>query len=153
MNSESGDTAAAYAATADGRELWEACSAPFPDFTPKTLFVSENGGATWTERKVPAGLGRAEDLLARLKRIDPGYAPDELKQAIKDYIAALKGAFTALAARHDSLRTRFDVREGQPVQVVEPSMEIPVTVVHAASPRRSSGTAAKRRRHARPSRR
>ena len=47
-------------------------------------------------------------------------------------IAALKRAFTALAARHDSLRTRFDVQKGQPVQVVEPSMEIPVTVVHAA---------------------
>jgi amino acid adenylation domain-containing protein/FkbM family methyltransferase len=48
-------------------------------------------------------------------------------------VAALKRAFTALAARHDSLRTRFDVQEGQPVQVVEPSVEIPVTVVDAAS--------------------
>ncbi|TMC89070.1 MAG: hypothetical protein E6J12_10250 [Chloroflexi bacterium] len=60
----SGDTAAAYAATADGRELWEACSASFLDFTPKTLFVSENGGATWVQKKLPAGLGRAADLVS-----------------------------------------------------------------------------------------
>ena len=52
--------------------------------------------------KVPAGLGRAEDLLARLKRIDPGYAPDELKQAITDYIAALKGAIDAAKAGRDT---------------------------------------------------
>jgi hypothetical protein len=42
--------------------------------------------------KVPPGLDRAEDLLARLKRIDTGYAPDDLKRAVTDYITAFERA-------------------------------------------------------------
>ena len=51
--------------------------------------------------KVPPGIGRAEDLLARLKRIDPGYAPDELKRAMADYIVALETDIDAFKAGRD----------------------------------------------------
>jgi photosystem II stability/assembly factor-like uncharacterized protein len=50
-----GNTAEAYTATSDGRELWQMCSASFPDFTPKTLYVSEDGGTNWVKRALPQG--------------------------------------------------------------------------------------------------
>ncbi len=53
-----GTTSAAYTTTSDGRELWQACGAAFPDFAPKTLFVSEDGGATWAKRVLPAVPGQ-----------------------------------------------------------------------------------------------
>jgi photosystem II stability/assembly factor-like uncharacterized protein len=48
-----GATAAAYTATANGRELWQLCTGTFPNFAPGSLFVSENGGATWSKRTLP----------------------------------------------------------------------------------------------------
>ncbi len=53
-----GETSVAYTATSDGRELWQACGAAFPDFAPKTLFVSEDAGATWAKRVLPAVPGQ-----------------------------------------------------------------------------------------------
>jgi len=47
---------------------------------------------------LPPGFDRAENLLSRLKRIDTGYAPDELKRATTDYINALEGAIYAAKA-------------------------------------------------------
>ncbi len=49
-------------------------------------------------QKLPPGFDRAENLLSRLKRIDTGYAPDELKRATTDYINALEGAIYAAKA-------------------------------------------------------
>jgi hypothetical protein len=48
--------------------------------------------------KLPPGVGRAEDLLSRLKAIDMGYAPDEMKQALSAYIVAFQNALDALKA-------------------------------------------------------
>jgi len=52
-----GETSEVYMASPDGTEVWEACSAKFPDDTPQTLYVSENGGVTWQKRLLPDGLG------------------------------------------------------------------------------------------------
>jgi len=52
--------------------------------------------------KVPAGIGRAEDLLSRLKAIDMGYAPDEMKQALSGYIVAFQNSLDALKAGRDT---------------------------------------------------
>lgn len=46
---------------------------------------------------------RAERFLKRLKEIDPGYAPAELKQALQDYIHALEKGMTAIKAGEDSV--------------------------------------------------
>ena len=46
-------------------------------------------------RSQPAGIAQMEDFLLRLKRIDPGHAPAEVKQALAGYIAALEAALTA----------------------------------------------------------
>src|SRR5256885_1993930 len=68
-----------------------------------TRAVARDWGTALRENdKVQPGLGRAEDLLARLKRIDTGYAPDELKSAVHDYIAALEGSIEAAKAGHDT---------------------------------------------------
>jgi len=47
-------------------------------------------------------------------------------------VPALERAFTALAGRHQSLRTRFEVQDGQPVQVVEPIVGLELTVREVA---------------------
>ena len=53
----SADTYANYVATSDGTELWHACGGAFPDLAPRTLFVSEDGGATWAQRSMVASPG------------------------------------------------------------------------------------------------
>ena len=40
---------------------------------------------------------------------------------------ALQASFDAIVARHETLRTRFDNREGYPVQVIEPAGRFPLT--------------------------
>jgi hypothetical protein len=52
--------------------------------------------------KLPSGVGRAEDLLSRLKTIDMSYAPDEMKQALSAYIVAFQNWLDALKAGHDT---------------------------------------------------
>jgi hypothetical protein len=52
-------------------------------------------------KKLPLGIERADDFLARLKRIDLNYAPDEFKRAIADFIAALEADINALKAGQD----------------------------------------------------
>ena len=53
----------AWVATADGNELWELCignpQATAPDFSDKVLYVSEDGGYTWSQ----AGTSRAGGTL------------------------------------------------------------------------------------------
>ena len=56
--------------------------------------------------KSPPGLERAGKYLARLKAIDNPYAPDDLKQALADYIAALNQIVQAGKAGGDT--TPFD---------------------------------------------
>lgn len=43
----------------------------------------------------PPGIAQFEDLLARLKRIEPGRAPDEVKEALANYISALEADINA----------------------------------------------------------
>ena len=56
--------------------------------------------------KSPPGLERAEKYLVRLKAIDNPYAPDDLKQALADYVAALNQIVQAEKAGGDT--TPFD---------------------------------------------
>ena len=49
-------------------------------------------------RSQPAGIAQMEDFLVRLKRIDTGHAPAEVKGALADYIAALEAALRAFRA-------------------------------------------------------
>ncbi len=49
-------------------------------------------------QKLPPGLPRAEELVRRLKALDPGLAPAECKQALRDYTAALEDSLDAMKA-------------------------------------------------------
>ncbi len=49
-------------------------------------------------RAQPAGIAQMDDFLVRLRRIDTGHAPAEVKQALADYIAALEAAIKAFRA-------------------------------------------------------
>jgi hypothetical protein len=57
--------------------------------------------------KTPPGTARAEDFLRRLKAVDPGLAPEEVKQALHDYIVATEGALEAIKSGRDA--SRFDL--------------------------------------------
>ena len=56
--------------------------------------------------KLPPGIPRAEELVRRLKAIDPGLAPAECKEALRDYTAALEGSLQAMKSGRDT--TQFD---------------------------------------------
>ena len=44
-------------------------------------------------------------------------------------LAAVSQSLNEIVARHEALRTRFTMFDGQPVQVVEPSLELPIEVL------------------------
>ena len=56
--------------------------------------------------KLPPGIPRAEELVRRLKALDPGLAPAEGKQALRDYTAALEGSLQAMKSGRDT--TQYD---------------------------------------------
>ncbi len=61
--------------------------------------------------KSPPGIERAETFLRALKRIDPGFAPDEVKTALKDYINAFEQGLVEMKAGRDT--TQDDERIAQ----------------------------------------
>src|SRR5262249_38470082 len=48
-------------------------------------------------------------------------------------VETLRNAFQHLVERHDALRTRFESRDGRPVQIVEPSQSVSLPVVDLVS--------------------
>lgn len=56
-------------------------------------------------QKSPPGVERAEVFVKRLKAIDPGYAPAEVKQALNNYILATEQGLNALKAGQDNRQT------------------------------------------------
>jgi amino acid adenylation domain-containing protein len=95
------------------------------------------GGATGpallrAPRDVPAPLSLAQRRLWFLEQLAPGLSTYNLAMAAHLSgpldVEALRGALEALVARHEALRTRFTTVDGQPVQVVEPSVDVPLRV-------------------------
>jgi hypothetical protein len=58
--------------------------------------------------KLPPGVARWEELVRRLKTLNPGLAPAEVKQALHDYTDALEGSLEAMKAGRDP--TQYDAR-------------------------------------------
>jgi hypothetical protein len=56
--------------------------------------------------KLPSGIPRGEQLVRKLKALDPGLAPAEVKQALRDYTDALDSSIQAMKAGRDA--TRYD---------------------------------------------
>ena len=62
-------------------------------------------------KKRALGAESSEVFLRRLKAIDPGYAPAEVKEALHDYIFALEQGLDAAKAGRDA--TKFDAAMDQ----------------------------------------
>jgi hypothetical protein len=77
----------------------------FASLTRKTHIraIDRGIGAAFKEaQKLPPGHERGQDILKRLKTIDMGYAPSEMKQAVADYITAFQKLLEATEAGRDS---------------------------------------------------
>jgi amino acid adenylation domain-containing protein len=79
---------------------------------------------------VPASF--AQQRLWFLDQLDPG-STYNMSRALRLKgrldLTALRKALNAMVARHESLRTNFGANEGEPVQIVGPPRELPVTVL------------------------
>ncbi|WNG36166.1 amino acid adenylation domain-containing protein [Archangium violaceum] len=78
-------------------------------------------------------LSFAQQRLWFLDQFEPGSAfynlPAALRLSGKVDTEALRRAFAELVRRHESLRTTFNTRDGQPVQVIAPALSLPLEVV------------------------
>jgi amino acid adenylation domain-containing protein len=83
-------------------------------------------------RDAPLPLSFAQQRLWILDQFDPGLPayniPVALRLAGTLSPAAMAAALTALAARHEPLRTRFEVVDGRPAQRVEPAGPVPLPI-------------------------
>jgi hypothetical protein len=68
----------------------------------RTRTVERDFGAALHQlQESPPGVQRVETFVARLKAIETGYAPAEVKQALQDYIAALEQSIDAAKTGRD----------------------------------------------------
>jgi hypothetical protein len=64
--------------------------------------VDKGLGAAFTESdRLPSGFGRGEDALRRLKAINTGHAPADLRRAVSDYTSAYERMLISLEAGRD----------------------------------------------------
>ncbi|HEY0735635.1 MAG TPA: amino acid adenylation domain-containing protein, partial [Herpetosiphonaceae bacterium] len=81
----------------------------------------------------PLPLSFAQQRLWFLQQLDPASSAYHLPTVVRLHglldVAALQQALTALVARHEMLRTVVAGRAGQPVQVIAPTVDVPLPVV------------------------
>jgi hypothetical protein len=70
--------------------------------THTRALVREFGVAVKRLESSPPGVEGAETFVSALKKIDPGYAPPEVRKALQDYIAAFQQSLDALKAGRDT---------------------------------------------------
>jgi len=64
-------------------------------------------------QKLPPGIPRGEEFLRRLKTLDPGLAPAEVKQALHDYTAAAEDSLQAVKAGRDAAQFETAMAEAK----------------------------------------
>ncbi|MET0397285.1 MAG: condensation domain-containing protein, partial [Longimicrobiaceae bacterium] len=78
----------------------------------------------------PAPLSFAQQPQWLVDPLEPGSAPNNLPIALRQRgaldTAALRAAVDALVRRHETLRTTFAERDGEPVQVIHPPAPVPL---------------------------
>ncbi|HEY6322453.1 MAG TPA: amino acid adenylation domain-containing protein, partial [Thermoanaerobaculia bacterium] len=91
-------------------------------------------------------LSFAQERLWFLDQLEPASAtyniPAALRLTGELAWAPLAGAITAIAGRHEALRTRFPEVAGRPVQRVEPAAPVPLPVIDLSSLAATAATAA-----------
>ncbi|MFY0566439.1 amino acid adenylation domain-containing protein [Archangium lansingense] len=119
------------------RALFEA-----PTLSALALKIDEAQSSRSSSRASPLiSIGRTSDIplafsqqrLWFLDQLEPGSPvyniPSALRFSGRLDTEALRRAFEALVARHESLRTTFSSRDGQPIQVISPTLSIPLEVL------------------------
>ncbi|MBV8318682.1 MAG: amino acid adenylation domain-containing protein, partial [Planctomycetaceae bacterium] len=85
------------------------------------------------ERSGPLPLSFAQQRLWFLDQLAPGGATYNVPLALRLVgaldVPALERAFNELVRRHKVLRTTFALSDGQPVQVIAPSLTLPLSVI------------------------
>ncbi|HSF42617.1 MAG TPA: amino acid adenylation domain-containing protein, partial [Thermoanaerobaculia bacterium] len=85
----------------------------------------------------PAPLSFAQERLWFLQQLDPRTGAYNMPLAFRLRgaldVPALAGAFREIARRHETLRTRYELREGGPVAVVDPKTDTALPVVDLAA--------------------
>jgi hypothetical protein len=72
-----------------------------------TRYVMREFSAAVDElQKSPPGFHRAEVFLKKVKAIDPGYAPADVKEALHDYVSAMEYGIVAAKSGQDA--TQYD---------------------------------------------
>lgn len=83
-------------------------------------------------RPDPLPLSFAQERLWFLDRLEPGSAAYNIPLVFRTEGAldpeAMRIALAQVIARHESLRTRFDSRDGEPVQIIEPQVDCPYSL-------------------------
>lgn len=87
--------------------------------------------------QITAPLSFAQQRLWILDRFQPGNPAYNIPAAIPLQgwlnIHALERSLNEIVRRHETLRTRFEVIDGKPAQVVEPSLQIPLEIMDLRS--------------------
>jgi surfactin family lipopeptide synthetase A len=83
--------------------------------------------------RTPAPLSFAQERFWFLDRLQAGNPAYHIPSVIPLHgpvdVAALRESLVDIVARHDALRTRFDVEDGRPVQLVAPTTRVPLPIV------------------------
>jgi amino acid adenylation domain-containing protein len=78
-------------------------------------------------------LSFAQQRLWFLDRLEPGKATYNCPAAVRFTgalnIAALEQSLNEVVRRHEALRTRFSALDGSPVQIIAPTLEVPLPIV------------------------
>src|SRR5271165_4491477 len=78
----------------------------------------------------------AQQRLLFLDQLDPSSTsysvPWSIRMTGELNVTALGRSLNEIVRRHEILRTTFDVVDGQPVQIVAPSLRVPLNVVDLA---------------------
>jgi amino acid adenylation domain-containing protein len=114
----------------DAPRLREFCALVSPRLTSATPAIAARIGARARPALLP--LSFLQEQLWFLEQLDPQGAAYALPLAYRLTgaldIGALERALAALVQRHESLRTRFEVRAGEPFQVIEAERHYPLEV-------------------------
>lgn len=105
--------------------------------------------AKQTPKQYPIGYG--QQRLWFLDQLEPNnifyntFRPYRLVGRVE--VPALEKALNAILERHAALRTTFIVEEGQPLQVVAPTLHIPLTITDLTHSNGENGTGVERAAH------
>ncbi|MEA2691015.1 MAG: hypothetical protein QOJ16_402, partial [Acidobacteriota bacterium] len=117
---------------------------------PRLTGIAAVGGTIRPQpRRGPVALSFAQQRLWFLDRLEPESPWYNLAFAVRFegrlYLPALERALAAVAGRHESLRTTFELRDGEPLQVIVAPSPVPLPLADLAGlPAPLSGAEARR---------